>query len=182
MKVAMMFRPIAVLPGAGASLLLLMGLWLPQGSNAAPVCGPPEGRRVLQLQPSQAGLTEQACDLQSLEKLPAREIVATLPPSLGLAGEHRWKGVSLRDLVKQLGGSAQSQIQLTALNDYSVDIPWDDLVRYDPILAYSRDGQRMGIRDKGPLILIYPFGSHPQLQGQDYVNRTIWLVNAVSIR
>ncbi|MBT9514662.1 MAG: oxidoreductase [Acidovorax sp.] len=177
----MMFRATAVLPSAGAALLFLIGLWLPQGSHAAPVCAAPEGRRVLQLHPPQDG-TPQACDLKGLEKLPAREIVATLPEALGLAGEHRWKGVSLRYLVELLGGGEHSQIRLRALNDYAIEIPWSDLVRYDPILAYHRDGERMGIRDKGPLILIYPFGTHPQLQGQDYINRSIWQVHAVTLR
>ena len=93
-----------------------------------------------------------------------------------------WKGVPLRQLVEMLGGGEHSHIQLTALNDYSIRIPWSDLVRYDPIVAYSRNHQRMGIRDKGPLILIYPFDGNPQLQTQEYLNRTIWQVNAISVR
>lgn len=180
-KVVMMFRAIAVLPRAGAALIFLMALWGPQGAHAGPVCTAPESRRVLQLHSPQ-GTASQACDLTGLEKLPAREITTTLPAALGLAGEHRWKGVSLRHLVERLGGGEHSQILLTAMNDYAIEIPWNDLARHDPILAYSRDGERISIRDKGPLILIYPFGTHPQLQGQDYLNRSIWQVHAVTLR
>lgn len=137
---------------------------------------------MLQLQPAGDGQA-QACDLQALERLPALDITTALPPALGMAGTHRWTGVPLRHLVEQLGGGERSRIVLMALNDYAVVIPWSDLLRYNPVLAYRRDGQRMGIRDKGPLILIYPFDAHPALQqGQDYVNRTIWQVHAVSIR
>ena len=175
-KVVMMFRATAVLPRAGAALISLMALWGPQWAHAGPVCPGPDSRRVLQLH------APQACDLKGLARLPAKEIVATLPAALGLAGEHRWRGVSLRHLVEQLGGGEHSQILLTALNDYAIEIPWSDLVRYDPILAYSRDGEHISIRDKGPLILIYPFGTHPQLQGQDYINRSIWQVHAVTLR
>lgn len=177
----MMFRATAVLPRAGAALISLMAFCGPQWAHAGPVCPGLESRRVLQLHASQSS-KPQACDLKGLAKLPAKEIVATLPAALGLAGEHRWRGVSLRYLVEQMGGSERSQILLTALNDYAIEIPWSDLVRFDPILAYSRDGERISIRDKGPLILIYPFGTHPQLQGQDYINRSIWQVHAVALR
>lgn len=193
--VMMMFRPCApantrldcfVTCLRGASLLAALAV--PGLVGAAPVCSAPEGRVVLQLQsgPTSSGNAQagglQACDLSGLEKLPAREISTTLPPSLGMPGIHRWKGVSLRYLVEQMGGGEHSQIQLRALNDYAIHIPWSDLVRYDPIVAYSRDQQRMGIRDKGPLILIYPFDGTPQLQAQEYVNRTIWQINAISVR
>lgn len=193
--VMMMFRPCAptntrpecfVTYLRGASLLAALAV--PGFVVAAPVCSAPEGRVVLQLQsgPTPSGNapagSPQACDLSGLEKLPAREISTTLPASLGMPGIHRWKGVSLRYLVEQMGGGERSQIQLKALNDYAIHIPWSDLVRYDPIVAYSRDQQRMGIRDKGPLILIYPFDGTPQLQAQEYVNRTIWQINAISVR
>ena len=36
------------------------------------------------------------------------------------------------DLVEQLGGGERSRIVLTALNDYAVEIPWSDLLRYNP--------------------------------------------------
>jgi hypothetical protein len=184
--VTMLFRLLAALRArAGTSLTAVVGtlsLCLPLWAHPAPVCPAPQGRSVLQLQPPGEGRS-QACDPQALERLPARDITTTLPPALGLAGEHRWTGVPLRHLVMQLGGNEHSRIVLAALNDYAVEIPWSDLVRYDPVLAYRRDGQRMGIRDKGPLILIYPFDAHPDLQqGQDYVNRTIWQVHAVSVR
>jgi len=91
----------------------------------------PQGRSVLRLQPA-GDVPAQACDLQALERLPARDITTALPPALGLAGEHRWTGVPLRHLVEQLGGGERSRIVLTALNDYAVEIPWSDLLRYNP--------------------------------------------------
>ena len=90
-----------------------------------------QGRSVLRLQPA-GDVPAQACDLQALERLPARDITTALPPALGLAGEHRWTGVPLRHLVEQLGGGERSRIVLTALNDYAVEIPWSDLLRYNP--------------------------------------------------
>ena len=182
----MLFRFLAALRAhTGTALVALLGplsLCLPLWAHPAPVCPALQGRSVLQLQPAGNGQA-QACDLQALERLPAHDITTALPPVLGLVGTHHWTGVPLRHLIEQLGGGERSRIVLMALNDYAVVIPSSDLLRYNPVLAYRRDGQHMGIRDKGPLILIYPFDAHPVLQqGLDYVHRTIWQVHAVSIR
>lgn len=178
----MMPRSLAGLPGAALALFAaLPSLWLLSlPAHASPVCPTPTERPVLHLQT--ASQPAQACDMQALERLPAREISTSLPQALGMPGKSRWRGVSLRQLVEQFGGKGPHQIELTAMNDYAVRIPWSDLVQYDPILAYRRDQQPIGIRDKGPLILIYPFDRNPGLQKQDYVNRTIWQVNGISIR
>ena len=40
----------------------------------------------------------------------------------------------------------------------------------------------MSVRDKGPLILIYPFDSHPSLRAQMHFNRSIWQVNGLSLQ
>lgn len=133
--VTMLFRFLAALRAhTDTALVALLGplsLCLPLWAHPTPVCPAPQGRGVLQLQPASDG-PAQACDLQALERLPARDITTALPPALGLAGEHRWTGVPLRHLVEQLGGGERSRIVLTALNDYAVEIPWSDLLRYNP--------------------------------------------------
>lgn len=144
------------------------------------LCPQPQGVPVLHLRP--ADQVARACDLQGLMALPAKELATSLPPELGLSGRHRWQGVPLRLLAERLGGGPASAVQLTALNDYTVTIPWSDLLQYDPILAYQRDGQPMSVRDKGPLILIYPFDTHRGLRTQLYRNRTIWQVNALTLK
>ncbi len=173
----MLFRFLAPLRAhTDTALVALLGplsLCLPLWAHPAPVCPPPRAA---------------ACCDCSLQAMSRRRLAtcrlwsgcqrATSPPPCprrwAWRGEHRWTGVPLRHLVELLGGGERSRIVLTALNDYAVEIPWSDLLRYNPVLAYRRDGQRMGIRDKGALILISPFDAHPALQqGQDYVNRTI---------
>ena len=176
----MMPRFLAGLPSAAFALFVLLSLWLPRSAHSSLVCPPSGERTVLRLQrSSQPAL---ACDLQALERLPSREIATALPLALGMPGQSRWRGVSLRQLVELMGGKEPQQIELTALNDYAVRIPWSDLVQYDPILAYRRNQQPISIRDKGPLILIYPFDQNPALQRQDYINRTIWQVHVITVR
>jgi hypothetical protein len=117
-----------------------------------------------------------------LERLPLSTVSTRLPASLGLAGNNRWSGVPLGHLAQQLGAGPQSEIQLVALNNYAVSVPMSDLQRYNPVLASRRNGDPIGVRQKGPLILIYPFDAHRELETQEYLNRTIWQVNEIRIK
>lgn len=116
--------------------------------------------------------------MDDLHRLPARQVRTALPASLGMASASDWEGVPLSHLVT-LTGTAPRSLALTALNGYAVTVPAQDLTRFDPVLAYRRDGHEITVRDKGPLILIYPFDRHPALNRQVYINRTIWQVHEI---
>jgi len=116
--------------------------------------------------------------LAELKALPAATIETDLPEALQIAGHHVWTGVPLDVILAALGGNA-AEIRLDALNDYSITIPAADIATYHPILAYGRDGQDIAVRDKGPMIVIYPFDRYPELEQQTYLNRTIWQVDEI---
>ncbi len=63
-----------------------------------------------------------------------------------------------------------------ALNDYVSSLPMEDFKKFNVILAMKRDGNYMPVRDKGPLFIIYPYDSDPQLQSQTYYTRSAWQV------
>lgn len=125
--------------------------------------------------------TESRCDLQALDQMPQKTLETQLPPSLGLSGSHRWSGVALSHIAGLLGARPDAEVQLIALNSYAVSVPMRDLRRYDPVLASRRDGKPLSVRDKGPLILIYPFDQHAELDAQEYLNRSIWQVHEIRV-
>ncbi|MCC2664519.1 MAG: oxidoreductase, partial [Geminicoccaceae bacterium] len=45
---------------------------------------------------------------------------------------------------------------------------------YPVILALKRDGAYMPVRDKGPLFIVYPYDSSPELKHQNYYSRSAW--------
>lgn len=93
----------------------------------------------------------------------------------------RFTGPALADVLSHVQASGET-IRLTALNDYSVDVPWTDLARFAPVLAHSRDGQRMGVAKYGPLWLMYPRDDFPtDLSGRVAASRFIWQVNAIRV-
>ena len=88
-------------------------------------------------------------------------------------GTTRFDGVPMRTLLRAVGASGEHIVAL-ALNDYSTEIPATDFEQYDVLLALKRDGEYMPVRDKGPLFIVYPFDSFPELQAQKFYNRSAW--------
>jgi hypothetical protein len=92
---------------------------------------------------------------------------------------HLFDGVPLRAILERVGGKG-SAIRASALNDYSIDIPWDDL-KYDPLVAMSADGQLLKVRDKGPLWIVYPRDDYSALRNNIHDSRWVWQLNRLQI-
>lgn len=88
-------------------------------------------------------------------------------------GAQEFEGPLLRDILAQAGADG-AHIKASAVNDYSVIIPMEDVMKYDVILAHTRNGIPMRLRDKGPLWVIYPWHEHPELRNEVYYARSIW--------
>lgn len=96
-------------------------------------------------------------------------------------GRVRFEGVLLDTLMLHVGASGQKVVAI-ALNDYSTEIPIEDFAKFGAILALKRDGEYMPVRDKGPLFIVYPFDSKPELKTQTYYGRSVWQVAKLVIK
>lgn len=96
------------------------------------------------------------------------------------AGEHKVKGVLMRDLVKYAGGKGTS-IKLIALDGYAMDIPMSDFENYDAVVATEIDGKPLSVREHGPAWLIYPASQHPELKDTVYESRSVWQIKTIEI-
>jgi len=117
-------------------------------------------------------------DRGELEALGMVSIKTSTPWTQGVVD---FQGVPLQRLLDKAGAKGTT-VTVTALNDYSVDIPVSDFAAFGPILAIKRDGQYMPVDDKGPFFIIYPFDSDPKLQGQTYFGRAVWQVKAMTVQ
>lgn len=95
-------------------------------------------------------------------------------------GEHKVKGVLMRDLVKYSGGTGEV-VKLIALDGYEMSVPMTDFVKYDAVVATEIDGKPLSIRDHGPAWLIYPVSEHPELNDTVYESRAVWQIKSISI-
>ncbi|MGS0758122.1 molybdopterin-dependent oxidoreductase, partial [Roseateles sp. GG27B] len=88
-------------------------------------------------------------------------------------------GPLLIDVMQATGVSA-GLLNIKTLDDNSVPIPWDDLLRYGVILAHSQDGQRLNNKRWGPLWTIYPRDLNwVELTGPIAESRFIWQINRI---
>jgi hypothetical protein len=90
-----------------------------------------------------------------------------------------FEGVPLQSVLERVGASGETMLA-SALNNYKISIPWDDL-KYNPIIAMAVDGQVLQLRDKGPLWIVYPRDAHAVLQAQIYDSRWIWQLNKLHV-
>lgn len=119
-----------------------------------------------------------AFDLAMLEKLPQRSFQTRTP---WYPEPRKFTGVLLRDLLAALGAQGQS-VSAQAINDYRADIPSEDWTEFDLLLAYRLDDAPMAVRDRGPLLLIYPFDANPRLRTAVRYSRAVWQVKALDVR
>ncbi len=91
-----------------------------------------------------------------------------------------FEGVRLDRLMRVVGASGE-QLRARALDDYTTEIPIADFERYRTILAMKRNGDYMPVTDKGPLFIVYPFDSHPDLKHQRFYARSAWQVARMTV-
>jgi hypothetical protein len=119
-----------------------------------------------------------AFDMAMLERIKQRSIRTTTP---WYDGPREFTGPLLRDVLAAAGlpADARGSARFVALNDYRVDIPLEDARHYDVIIARLVDGKPMGVREKGPLFVMYPFDQHPELRTAVYFSRCIWQLRSI---
>lgn len=116
-------------------------------------------------------------DMGMLAALPQHRYSTRTP---WYAKARQFEGPLLRDVLASAGAQG-TLLRLKALNDYQVDMPWDDAQRHDVMLARLLDERPMSVRDKGPLMVIYPFDTRPELRSAIYYSRSAWQLHTIEV-
>ncbi|MGH6739421.1 MAG: molybdopterin-dependent oxidoreductase [Bradyrhizobium sp.] len=155
--------------------------WLAASAAGAATLAQPAGKPILAISGKISSTNDGAnalFDRAMLESLGMTSFVTKTPwykePS-------KFEGVPLEKLMSAVGASGD-RIVVVALNDYSAELPMEDAKKYNVILALKRDGEYMGVRDKGPLFIVYPFDSDPDLQTLKFYTRSVWQIARIEIK
>lgn len=116
-------------------------------------------------------------DLAMLEALEQHKTKAETPWT---EGKPSFDGPLLK-AVLEAAGAKGSKLVVKALNDYSADVPVEDAFELDTILATRIDGKELSVREKGPLFLIYPFDTNPELYNEKYFGRSVWQIREIEV-
>jgi hypothetical protein len=117
-------------------------------------------------------------DMAMLERLPQHSFTIATP---WYPEPKTFTGPLLRDVLAAAGAKG-ALLRAVALNDYKTEIPADDADRYDVIVARLLDGKPMLMREKGPLFIVYPFDSHPELRSARFYSRSAWQLRTLDVR
>ena len=140
----------------------------------------PKGRAVLTVS-GKIGVKNRgetaAFDMAMLEALPQHSFTTRTP---WYDRPVKFTGPLLSDLLAAVKAQGKT-INATAINDYTIRIPFDDAREHGVIVARLLDDQPMAVRDKGPLFVVYPFDSKAALRSSVYYERSIWQLKRMSI-
>lgn len=117
-------------------------------------------------------------DMAALAKLPATSFSTRTP---WYAQPRKFTGVLLKDLLASVGGSG-STLKAMALNDYRVELPAEDWLKHGAMLAYLLDDKPMTVREKGPLVIIYPFDERREVRTAVHYSRAVWQLRSLELR
>lgn len=117
-------------------------------------------------------------DMAMLARLPQHSFSTQTP---WYPKPRKFTGPLLRDVLAATGAQGQ-MVEARAMNDYKVNIPVEDVRRYDVIVARLMDDKPMLLRDKGPLFIIYPFDRHAELRNSVYYGRSAWQLKSMELR
>ncbi|PXW93555.1 hypothetical protein C7444_11966 [Sphaerotilus hippei] len=154
------------------------GTWATRTAWAAPAA--PAGRVILSItgQVGKPNAGAQAdFDMDMIAALKQVSFTTTTPWH---QGARRFTGPLLRDVLAEAGARGTT-VRAIALNDYKVDVPFEDAQTHELILARLLDGKPMTVREKGPLFLVYPYDSDPELKSQRYYNRSAWQLRRLEV-
>lgn len=118
-----------------------------------------------------------AFDMAMLAQLPQARLRTRTP---WYPEPREFTGPLLRDVLAAAGAHGQA-LRARALNDYQVSIPMDDVLQHDVVLARLLDGAPLAVRDKGPLLIMYPFDQKPALRSTLYYTRCAWQLQAIEV-
>ena len=63
-----------------------------------------------------------------------------------------------------------------------IDLTKANVARSNTIRDINRQIVLNYVREKGPMMLIYPFDAYPELHAQQYLNRSIWQLHAITVK
>lgn len=169
------FRPFTL-------AIAMLAIWVAGtgGLMAAPLIAP-TGEVVLTVSGEISNVnTDTGQAVFDLEQLRALPTVRFSTSTIWTEGDHDFAGVPLRVLLETVGGDG-ALLKVSAINDYTVEIPTSDLGEDYPIIAYEMDGGEMSVRNKGPLWVVFPYDLSPNYRTEVIYSQSIWQLVSINV-
>lgn len=117
-------------------------------------------------------------DRDMLEALGSAELSVNTPWT---DGRQVFIGVPGKRVLDAVGARGEKMLA-KAINDYQVEIPLSDLRNYPVLFALKQNGKYMRVRGKGPIWIIYPRETYPELDTDEITDRWVWQLEEIVIQ
>ena len=120
--------------------------------------------------------------------MPTRRHVIRFLTGLMLAGVVGGNTVHSSEPILKVQGLASGQPISIALDLPAMDkmpqtsFSTTTLQEAGALLATRQNGTIMPVSDKGPVFLVFPFDSRPELQHQTYYSRAVWQIAEINVQ
>ncbi len=116
-----------------------------------------------------------------------REMLANLG-LVELKTSHSWadketvfEGVPAARLLAAVGANG-ARIKAVAINNYAIELETAELRKYPVVLAMKADGTELRRRDRGPIWIVYPRDTFPELKDEKHNFKWIWQLRSLDIQ
>ncbi|MEX0351603.1 MAG: hypothetical protein AB3N15_19440 [Paracoccaceae bacterium] len=117
-------------------------------------------------------------DAAALGALEQYEMTVPFGPP-GQEADRAMTGPRLADVMAQAGVTGKTAIPI-ALDGYSARISWEQIERFEPILATHADQKPLALGGYGPAVVIFPTVEDPAL-AKELGNLQVWAVAYIGI-
>ncbi|NER82939.1 MAG: molybdopterin-dependent oxidoreductase [Leptolyngbya sp. SIO1D8] len=94
--------------------------------------------------------------------------------------DHTFTGVLMKDLLELWQVSPEATvINITALNDYQIDVPINLVREYPVIFALKQNGEYMTPDYRGPAMLVFPYDHYKFDPGTD--SFWVWQIKSIEV-
>ncbi|MDP5216029.1 hypothetical protein Q5Y75_02245 [Ruegeria sp. 2205SS24-7] len=117
-------------------------------------------------------------DANALGAMEQYELTVPFGPP-GQAVDRAMTGPRLADVMAQAGATGKIAIPI-ALDGYRAEISWEQIERFEPILATHADQKPLALGGYGPSVVIFPKVEDPALT-EELGNLQVWAVAYIGI-
>lgn len=121
------------------------------------------------------GLKKQAFTLADLDALPQQDFTTS---TIWTTEPTRFSGPSL-SAVMETSGLIAEVLTLRAANDYSITMNTSMLEENAPIVATRINGKTFGLRERGPLWVVFPYDAASRYRSEHTFASSIWQLTDV---
>tara|TARA_Y100001956_G_scaffold82110_1_gene101783 strand:- start:3743 stop:4219 length:477 start_codon:yes stop_codon:yes gene_type:complete len=115
---------------------------------------------------------------QIVSQLEAKTFETQLP---WIDGSKAFTGFTASSLLDHFKISDAFSLSFIALNDYAASTRIEDILQYNPIIAYEMEGEKMKVRNKGPYWLIFNLTKYPEIDNATYHSQMVWQIDEIMI-